>query len=91
MAIEQRPLRGGRLRSGRYDPATRELDIEFQDREVRKFKGVPLDVWRKLLAAPNPAVFYEDRIEEEYAVTVAERTPQDNEARRQLDDLFGSS
>lgn len=89
--METRRLQGGRLRQASYDAATRELEIEFVDREVKRFKNVPQDVWRKLLAAPNPASFYEDRIEEEYAVGRGERRTDAGSARKGLDDLFGDS
>lgn len=85
--MQRERLHGGKLRSAGYDPVARELEIEFTSRDVKVFKGVPEDVWRRLRAAPNPASYYEDRIEEEYAVRAGERE-QDSNARARLDDLF---
>lgn len=85
--MQRQRLHGGRLRAAGYDPIARELEIEFTNRDVKVFKGVPDDVWRRLLAAPNPASYYEDRIEEEYAVRAGKRE-QDSSAQSRLDDLF---
>jgi len=85
--MQRQKLRCARLRSAGYDPKERELEIEFSNRDVSVFKGVPQDVFRKLLSAPNPGSFFEDRIEEEYAVKAGQRD-QDENARSRLDDLF---
>ncbi|MCD6732980.1 MAG: KTSC domain-containing protein [Burkholderiaceae bacterium] len=86
--MERRPLRGGRLKAAGYDAREQLLEIDFVDGERRIYKAVPPEVWRRLLAAPNPASFYMDRIEEEYAVTRARADGRDD-ARSKLDSLFG--
>ncbi|GMV03575.1 MAG: KTSC domain-containing protein [Burkholderiaceae bacterium] len=86
--MERRPLRGGRLKAAGYDAREQRLEIDFVDGERRIFKAVPAEVWRRLVAAPNPASFYTDRIEEEYAVTRT-RADGQGEARSKLDSLFG--
>lgn len=88
MAIERRALKGGRLKAGAYDEREQRLELEFTDGSVRTYKGVPGEVWRRLLAAPNPASFHEDRIAEEYP---AERgsAAADPDAKARLDALFG--
>lgn len=88
MAMERRTLRGGRLKAGAYDAREQRLEIDFVDGERRAFKAVPAEVWRRLIAAPNPAVFYADRIEEEYAFERG-RADRSGGARSQLDSLFG--
>ncbi len=85
--MQRQPLRCARLRSAGYDTKARELEIEFSNRDVSVYKGVPEDVFRKLLSAPNPASFFEDRIEEEYAVNAGQRDLDEN-AKSKLDDLF---
>lgn len=86
--MERRRISGGRLRSAGYDERSGVLEIELLDYSVRRYQSVPVEVWRRLLAAPNPATFYEDRIEEEYPVeTASHRT--DESARSRLDSLFG--
>ncbi|MCP5266047.1 MAG: KTSC domain-containing protein [Burkholderiaceae bacterium] len=87
--METRVLRGGRLKQGTYDPGAQVMEIEFVDGTIRRFKAVPSEVWRRLLASPNPASYYEDRIEEEYAFE-RDRATGDAEARSKLDALFGS-
>ncbi|HLS56714.1 MAG TPA: KTSC domain-containing protein [Zeimonas sp.] len=86
--MERRPLRGGRLKAAGYDAREQRLEIDFVDGERRIYKAVPAEVWRRFVAAPNPASFYADRIEEEYAVARA-RADGRGDARSRLDGLFG--
>ena len=88
MAMERRTLHGGRLKAAAYDAREQRLEIDFVDGERRAFKAVPSEVWRRLVAAPNPAVFYADRIEEEYAYERG-RADRADDARSKLDSLFG--
>jgi hypothetical protein len=67
----------------------RRLEIEFAGGDVKAYKDVPAEVWRRLVAAPNPAVFYADRIEEEY-VTERGRVVRAADARARLDSFFGN-
>ncbi|HWS74639.1 MAG TPA: KTSC domain-containing protein [Quisquiliibacterium sp.] len=89
MGIERRALKGGRLRSGAYDEGGQRLELEFVDGSVTIYKSVPAEVWRRLLAAPNPASYHEDRIAEEYPVERGSAAP-DPHAKTRLDALFGS-
>jgi hypothetical protein len=86
--MERRKLSGGRLKEAAYDARVQLLEIVFVDGSLKTFKAVQPEVWRRLLASPNPASFYADRIEEEYAV-VSGRAKGDEEARAKLDSLFG--
>ena len=86
--MERRPLRGGRLKAAGYDAREQRREIDFVDGERRIYKAVPAEVWRRFVAAPNPASFYTDRIEEEYAV-VRGRADGSGNARSRLDGLFG--
>jgi hypothetical protein len=56
----------GRLRKADYDPASRQLDLHWEDKSVLAYKHVPEEVFRRLCSAPNPATYWEDRIAEEY-------------------------
>lgn len=85
--MERRKLSGGRLVGAAYDAGERRLEIEFSGGEIRAFKDVPAEVWRRLVSAPNPAVFYADRIEEEY-MTERGRVVRAADARAALDALF---
>lgn len=87
--MERRRISGGRLRSAGYDAGAQRLEIEFVDGTLKAFRHVPAEVWRRFVASPNPAVFYTDRIEEEYPFD-AGRASGDSDARAKLDSLFGS-
>jgi hypothetical protein len=87
--MERRRISGGRLRSAGYDAGAQRLEIEFVDGTLKSFRSVPAEVWRRLVSSPNPAVFYADRIEEEYPFD-AGRASGDSDARAKLDSLFGS-
>lgn len=57
---------GGRIRKAEYDPATKQLDLHWDDKSVKAYKHVPDEVFRRLCSAPNPTTYWEDRIAEEY-------------------------
>ena len=86
--MKHKPLHSNRLRSAGYDGAEKILEIAFANGSIRRYQGVPEPVWKSLLAAPNPATYHEDRIEEEYAWTPGSQSTDAN-ARKALDDLFG--
>jgi hypothetical protein len=79
---------GGRIRKADYDPASRQLDLHWDDQSVRAYKHVPEEVFRRLCSAPNPDTYWEDRIAEEYP----KGTPRSSgkpEGGKTLRDLFG--
>ena len=87
--MEHRKLTGARLRSAGYDARLQRLELVFGDRSMRVYKGVPDEVWRRLLASPNPGSYFDDRIAEESPSEPASGASQD-QARSKLDDLFGA-
>lgn len=87
--MDKRRIHAGRLRAAGYDASGQRLEIEFDDGSIKTFRSVPGEVWRRLIAAPNPAVFYADRIEEEYPFD-AGRASGSTDVRAKLDSLFGS-
>jgi hypothetical protein len=86
--IERRKLNGGRLKEASYDPKAQQLEIVFVDGSQKTFKAVQPEVWRRLVASPNPASFYTDRIEEEYAFATS-RTASGAQSLAELESLFG--
>lgn len=56
----------GRIRQAVYDPASRQLDVHWDNKTVHAYKPVPEEVYRRLCNAPTPATYWEDRIAEEY-------------------------
>jgi hypothetical protein len=87
--MQRRPLHTDRLKSAGYDARASLLEIEFTSGEVRAYRGVPDEVARRFFAAPNPAAFWEDRIEPEYPAGRAAGAS-DGDARKRLDALFGA-
>ena len=79
-----------RLRKAVYDPASRQLDLHWDNQSVLAYKHVPEEVYRRLCSAPNPATYWEDRIAEEYPKVRAMAVPgQGGQAPKDLRDLFG--
>jgi hypothetical protein len=100
--MERKALKGGRLIEGGYDDAEKVLEIVFSDLSVKRFKPVPHEVWKRLLAAPNAGTYYEDRIQDEYPGGIAPKltsrpkhaqSPDDPAAaaREKLAALFGKA
>jgi hypothetical protein len=80
---------GGRISEARYDSASHQLDLHFDNKSILAYKQVPEEVYRRLCSAPNPATYWEDRIAEEYP----KATPMSSKASagggKSLSDLFG--
>jgi hypothetical protein len=64
--MERRRVNSSKLRSVGYDEATRTLEVEMSDGQVFQYIGVYPEVHRRLMAAPNPTSFFDDKIAEEY-------------------------
>ena len=86
--MQRTPVRGGKLKSAGHDRRRLLLEVEFVDGAVRHYEGVPEEVWRRFLSAPNPGSFFEDRIADEYPNRPASAGTAPD-ARSQLDALFG--
>ena len=83
---------GSRLRKAWYDPASRQLDLHWDNKAVTAYKHVPEEVFRRLCSAPNPATYWEDRIAEEYPKgTPMAAEPAGGEGKKDLRDLFGGA
>ena len=78
----------GRIRKADYDPATRQLDLHWDNKTVLVYKHVPEEVYRRLCSAPNPTTYWEDRIAEEYPKGTPTRGG-DSDAAKKFDDRFG--
>jgi hypothetical protein len=64
--MERRRVNSSKLRSVGYDEATRTLEVEMSNGQVFQYIGVYPEVHRRLMAAPNPTSFFDDKIAEEY-------------------------
>jgi hypothetical protein len=80
----------GRIRKADYDPASKQLDLHWDNGSVVAYKHVPEEVFRRLCSAPNPTTYWEDRIAEEYPKGTPRKS---GEARsgKTLGDLFGDA
>lgn len=80
----------GRMRRADYDPASRQLELHWDDKKVLVYKHVPGEVFRRLCQAPNPAAYWEDRIAEEYPKGSPTSSGAGSEAARKFEGLFGT-
>lgn len=81
----------GRLRKAQYDPASRQLDLHWDNKAVTAYKHVPEEVFRRLCSAPNPATYWEDRIAEEYPKGTPMASASKDTGGKDLRDLFGGA
>jgi hypothetical protein len=78
----------GRIKKADYDPTSRQLELQWDNKTVLAYKHVPEEVYRRLCSAPNPTTYWEDRIAEEYP----KGTPTKGgnpDAVKKFGDLFG--
>jgi hypothetical protein len=80
----------GRIRKAEYEPASRQLDLYWDNQSVLVYKHVPQEVFRRLCSAPNPATYWEDRIAEEYPKGTP-RSAGSGSGGKSLSDLFGEA
>jgi hypothetical protein len=79
----------GRIRKADYDPASGQLELQWDNKTVLAYKQVPAEVFRRLCSAPNPATYWEDRIAEEYPKAAPKSSGAAPDAARKLGDLLG--
>jgi hypothetical protein len=65
--MERKRVNSSKLKSVGYDEKSRTLEIEMSNGQVFQYTGVYPEVFRRLMAAPNPTAFYDDKIAEEYS------------------------
>jgi hypothetical protein len=65
--MEMKLVNAGRLRAIGYDAAARTLRVEFDDRRVVEYAGVPQETWRRLSTSASMWSYFRDNIEDEYA------------------------
>ena len=70
-----------------FDQSSRYLELVWRNKSVVAHKPVPEEVVRRLCNAPNRAVYYDDRIAEEYPKVQAQKSSA-AEVKNKLDDLF---
>ena len=63
--MERKRVHSSRLRGVGYDARNEVLEIEFSNCQVWQYSRVSPEVHRRLMAAPNPTSFFDDRIAED--------------------------
>ncbi len=81
----------GRIRKAEYDPASRQLDLHWDNKSILAYRHVPEEVYRRLCSAPNPATYWEDRIAEEYPKGTPRVSGSAAGSGKSLSDLFGDA
>lgn len=64
--MERKRVNSSKVRSIGYDEKTQTLEVELSGGQVFQYSKVYPEVYRRFMAAPNPATFYEDKIAEDY-------------------------
>ena len=78
----------GRIKKADYDPASKLLELHWDNKSILAYKHVPEEVFRRLCSAPNPTTYWEDRIAEEYPKGSAKKSS-DSDTAKKFGDLFG--
>ncbi|MGB7542466.1 MAG: KTSC domain-containing protein [Burkholderiales bacterium] len=64
--MERKRVNSSKIRAVGYDAKSQLLQVEFSDGKVLAYRGVSPEVHRQFMAAPSPASFFEDKIDECY-------------------------
>jgi hypothetical protein len=64
--MDMKQVNAGKLRAIGYDAGGRTLRVEFDDRKLVEYAGVPPETWRRLSTAGSMWSYFRDNIEEEY-------------------------
>lgn len=65
--MEMKQVNAGKLRAIGYEAGARTLRVEFDDRRVMEYAGVPQETWRRLSTASAMWSYFRDNIEDDYA------------------------
>lgn len=64
--MEMKQVNAGKLRAIGYDAGGRLLRVEFDDRRLLEYAGVPPETWRRLSSSGSMWSYFRDNIEDEY-------------------------
>ncbi len=64
--MEMKAVSAGKLRALGYDAGARTLRVEFDDRRIVEYAGVPPETWRRLSTAGSMWSCFRDTIEDEF-------------------------
>jgi len=57
-----------------YDPSSRQPELHRVDQTIKTYKHVPQEFDRRLSSAPNPAIYWDDRIADAYPQDASKQT-----------------
>lgn len=63
------PVESSNLKSIGYDAATQTLEVEFKNRVVWQYHGVPENIWHELEAAPSKGKYFASQIRGRFSST----------------------
>lgn len=64
--MDRKKVNSSRIRSVGYDERAQVLEIQFTNGEVLQYLRVSHETYRRLMAAPNAAAYFDDNIAEDY-------------------------
>jgi len=64
--MDRKRLTSSQIRAVGYDASSQTLEIEFPNGSIVQYSRVSPEVHRRLMAAPSPGSFFQDRIEDEF-------------------------
>ncbi len=73
--VQRQAVQSRAIRSVGYDPAARELEIEFHSGQVYLYEQVPQSVYDWLLRAPNKGIYVTRQITGRYPERALSRPP----------------
>lgn len=65
--MERKRINANKIRAVGYDPKSQALEVEFSNGTVYVYSGVSQEVYRRLMNAPTPGSFFEERIADEFS------------------------
>jgi hypothetical protein len=64
--MEMKQVNAVKLRAIGYDAGGRLLRVEFDDRRLVEYAGVPPETWRRLSSSGSMWSYFRDNVEDEY-------------------------
>lgn len=65
--MERKRISNAKIRSVGYDAKQQVLEIEFSSGDIVQYSRVSEEYHRRMMAAPNPYSYFQDKIEEGFS------------------------
>lgn len=66
--MERKRVNASTIRSIGYDAGRQILEVEFTSGSIVQYSGVSPEVHRRFMNAPSPGSFFQDQIDEHFAL-----------------------